>query len=322
MFSSERLSAMGHHECHDCRRLVSIRDFIRWGATQLMSAGVFFGHGMDNAFDEARFLVYQALSLPPDLDAEWLSSAITLTEAEQIQRWIAERIRTRKPAAYLTGSTWYAGMRFIVTEDVLVPRSPFAELITRHFDQWIDVNTCEQVLDLCTGSGCIGIASLQVLPIADVDLVDISPQAIAVAERNIALHGVEERVTAIQSDLFTHLQGKRYDLILCNPPYVDADEIAHLPAEFHHEPMLGLAAGQDGLDLVRRILAQAEQYLTEEGVLMIEVGASDQAVMEVYPDLPLYWFEFEQGGMGVFAINRSELAAYREEILAQFAPLG
>jgi ribosomal protein L3 glutamine methyltransferase len=272
---------------------------------------------MDNAFDEARFLVYQALSMPPDLDEAWLSSAVTLVEAEQIQRWVAERIQTRKPAAYITGSTWYAGMRFIVNENVLVPRSPFAELIARGFDAWVDVDRCERVLDLCTGSGCIGIASLQTLAVADVDLVDISPEALIVAEKNIALHGVAERVTAIQSDLFSGLVGKCYDLILCNPPYVDADEIANMPEEFHHEPMLGLASGQDGLDLVRHILAQAADYLTDDGVLMVEVGASDQAMRETYPDLPLYWFDFEQGGMGVFAINRSELMAYHEEILAQ-----
>lgn len=304
-------------EGQDCRRLLNIRDFIRWSATQLLASGVYFGHGMDNAFDEARFLVYQALSLPPDLDNEWLSSAVTQSEAEQIQRWLTERIQTRKPIVYVTGSTWYAGMRFIVNEQVLVPRSPFAELIARGFDEWVDLDQCERVLDLCTGSGCIGIVSLQVLPVAEVDLVDISPEALCVAQKNIDLHGLGHRVKTIQSDLFSELQGQRYDLILCNPPYVDADEIANMPAEFHHEPILGLAAGQDGLDLVRKILAQASDHLTDEGVLIVEVGASDEALMETYPDLPFYWFEFEHGGMGVFAINRSELEAYREEILAQ-----
>jgi ribosomal protein L3 glutamine methyltransferase len=305
------------HDCHDSRRLLTIRDFIRWSASQLLTARVYFGHGMDNAFDEARFLVYQALSLPPDTDNEWLSSAVTIAEAEQIQRWLNERIETRRPAAYITGSTWYAGMRFLVNEQVLVPRSPFAELIARSFDDWVDVNRCERVLDLCTGSGCIGIASLQALPVAEVDLVDISSEALAVAEQNITLHGLGERVRAIHSDVFNALAGQRYDLILCNPPYVDAQEIAAMPKEYQHEPILGLAAGQDGLDLVRRILAQAADYLTEDGVLMVEVGASDEALMAAYPDVPFYWFDFELGGMGVFALNRSELITFADELLAQ-----
>lgn len=297
--------------------LTTIRDYIRWGASRFLGAQLFYGHGMDNAFDEAKFLVYQSLNLPPDLEADWLNSALTDDEAKRIAYLFDERITTRKPAAYLVGKTWFAGMSFIVNEHVLVPRSPFAELIARGFDDWVDVEQCYHVLDMCTGSGCIGIAALQALPYAEVDLVDISADAIAVAEKNIALHGLHERVTAIQSDLFTNLVGKQYDLIISNPPYVDADEIAVMPVEFHHEPMLGLASGQDGLDLTRKMLAEAANYLTDNGVLIIEVGASDEALMAAYPELPFYWFEFEHGGMGVFAVNKSELIAYADVLEAR-----
>jgi ribosomal protein L3 glutamine methyltransferase len=269
---------------------------------------------MDNAFDEAKFLVYQSLNMPPDLDESWLSCAVTDDEAKRIGILFDDRIVTRKPAAYLVGKTWFAGMNFIVNEHVLVPRSPFAELIARGFDGWVNEDTCEQVLDMCTGSGCIGIAALQALPKAQVDLVDISPAAIVVAKQNIALHGVEDRVRAIESDLFSKLAGKRYDLIISNPPYVDAAEIAAMPKEFSHEPILGLASGHDGLDLTRKLLAQAAEHLTDNGVLMVEVGASDIALMEAYPELPFFWFDFEQGGMGIFAINKSELEAFAEAL--------
>lgn len=294
--------------------LSSLRDFIRFGASQFLAAKLFYGHGMDNAFDEAKFLVLQALNMPADLDEAWLNCALTDNEAKRVAQLIEDRVRLRIPAAYLVGRTWFAGMTFIVNEHVLVPRSPFAELIARGFDGWVDLESCERVLDMCTGSGCIGIASLQAVPQAQIDLVDISSEAIAVAEQNIALHGVQDQVRAIQSDLFSQLRGERYDLIISNPPYVDADEIAAMPAEFHHEPMLGLASGHDGLDLTRRLLAEAAEHLTDNGVLMVEVGASDMALAEAYPELPFFWFEFEHGGMGVFAINRSELVAYADEL--------
>lgn len=207
-------------------------------------------------------------------------------------------------------------MRFYVNEHTLVPRSPIAELIAQGFAPWVEADCVERVLDLCTGSGCIGIASLQHLPSATVDLVDISAQALEVAERNIEryeLHGVARTV---KSDLFEALKGERYDLIVSNPPYVDQVEMDALAPEYQAEPALGLAAGQDGLDLVRKILAQAADHLTEEGVLIVEVGVSQFYLEQVYPELPLYWFEFEQGGEGVFAINRSELVLF-DDILKQ-----
>lgn len=296
--------------------LTTMRDFIRWGATRFLGASLFYGHGMDNAFDEAKFLVFQSLNMPPDLDDAWLTCAVSDDEAKRIAILFEDRISTRKPAAYLVGKTWFAGMNFIVNEHVLVPRSPFAELIARGFDGWVNLDACHNLLDMCTGSGCIGIAALQALPNAQVDLVDISPAAIAIAKQNIALHAVEDRVVAIESDLFSRLVGKQYDLIISNPPYVDATEIAAMPREFSHEPMLGLASGHDGLDLIRKLLAQAAAHLTEHGVLMVEVGASAIALMEAYPELPFFWFDFEQGGMGIFAINKSELDAYTEQLNA------
>lgn len=296
-------------------RLCSLRDYIRYGATQFLQARLFYGHGMDNAFDEAKFLVLQVLHMPADLDESWLDCALTDDESARIVQLFDDRVRLRIPAAYLVGRAWFAGMNFIINKNVLVPRSPFAELIARGFDGWVDLAQCEHILDMCTGSGCIGIASLQAVPHAQVDLVDISPEALAVAQQNIELHGLQEQVTTIQSDLFSNLKGKRYDLIVSNPPYVDATEIATMPDEYHHEPMLGLASGHDGLDLTRRLLAQAANYLTEEGVLMVEVGASDEALVEAYPELPFFWFEFEHGGMGVFAISRSELVAYADALV-------
>lgn len=292
--------------------LSTMRDFIRYGATQFLKAKLFYGHGMDNAFDEAKFLVLQSLHMPADLEESWLDTALTADEAKHIQALFEDRIQLRIPAAYLVGRTWFAGMNFIVNQHVLVPRSPFAELIARGFDGWVDLEQCQHVLDMCTGSGCIGIASLQAVPDAEVDLVDISPEALAVAQQNIDLHELNEQVTAIQSDLFSNLAGKRYDLILSNPPYVDADEIAAMPDEYRHEPMLGLASGHDGLALTRRLLAEAADYLTDNGVLMVEVGASDWALIEAYPELPFYWFEFANGGMGVFAINRAELDVFSD----------
>ncbi len=296
--------------------LETILDFIRWGATRFEEAGLYYGHGTDNALDEARFLVFSTLSLPWQLPEKILLSRLTLAERQKITELFRQRIETRKPAAYLVGEAWFAGMKFKVNEHVLVPRSPIAELIERGFDGWVDPERTHAVLDMCTGSGCIGLASLQVLPQARVDLVDISPEALAVAAENIRLHQLENSARVVQSDLFNALSGQRYDLIISNPPYVDAIEMAHLPAEFQQEPQLGLEAGADGLDLVRRMLAEAKDYLNENGVLIVEVGVSWLNLVEAYPELPFYWFEFERGGEGVFALNRYELEAF-DEILQQ-----
>ncbi|VAW45829.1 Ribosomal protein L3 N(5)-glutamine methyltransferase [hydrothermal vent metagenome] len=291
--------------------LESVIDFVRWGGTLFRQANLFFGHGTDNAFDESKVLTFYALNLPWEVPDNYWHSRLTLLEKQKVTELFKHRIESRKPAAYLTGEAWFAGMRFKVNESTLVPRSPIAELIAQRYEPWVDPDRVTKVLDLCTGSGCIGIASLLVFPNATVDLVDISTEALAVAHQNIELYGLQDVAFAIESDLFSALKGKQYDLIVSNPPYVDQIEMDALPAEFQKEPRLGLEAGKDGLDLVRKILAKAASYLKEDGVLIVEVGVSQYYMEASYPELPLFWFEFEQGGEGVFAIQKSELEVFQ-----------
>ncbi|MDX1795860.1 MAG: 50S ribosomal protein L3 N(5)-glutamine methyltransferase [Hydrogenovibrio sp.] len=300
--------------------LETVMDFVRWGGTLFQKSNLFFGHGTDNAFDDAKVLVFYALKLPWSTPETFMSARLTTAEKQQVTELFRQRIETRKPSAYLTGEAWFAGLRFIVNEHTLVPRSPIAELIQQQYRPWVEPDDVTAILDLCTGSGCIGIASLQACPNAEVDLVDISAEALAVARQNIELYGLEGTVHAIQSDLFAGVQGKRYDLIVSNPPYVDQIEMEALPDEFKQEPSLGLAAGEDGLDLVRKILAEAADHLTEEGTLIVEVGVSQYYLEQAYPEIPFYWFEFEQGGEGVFAIQKSELDVYQEILRERVNP--
>lgn len=292
--------------------LETILDFIRWGATLFNGAELYFGHGTDNAFDEAKVLVFYALKLPRALSDTYLTCRLTDNEKHQVTRLFESRIETRKPAAYLTGEAWFCGIRFKVNQYTLVPRSPIAEIIEQGYAPWLEAEQVERILDLCTGSGCIGLASLQACPNATVDLVDISSEALEVAQSNIDLYNLQSVARVVQSDLFSALAGEQYDLIVSNPPYVDQIEMEHLPEEFKMEPALGLAAGQDGLDLVRKILAQAAQHLTENGVLIVEVGVSQYYLEQAYPELPFSWFEFEHGGEGVFAIYKNELDVFQD----------
>ena len=291
--------------------LISILDYIRWGASRFNAAELFFGHGTDNALDEAAHLVLAALHLPPDLSDAYRACRLTEEERVSILGLFERRIRERIPAAYLTHQAWFAGLEFYVDESVLVPRSPLAELVETGFGPWVEPETLARVLDLCTGSGCIGIAAAVYLPDADVDLADVSPAALAVAARNLAAHGLEDRVRAIQSDLFAGLEGQRYDLIVSNPPYVSAAELATLPPEYHREPRLGLAGGESGLDLVLRILHEAPTHLTEDGVLILEVGMTAPALEALFPEIPFMWIEFERGGEGVFLLDRARLLEFQ-----------
>lgn len=286
--------------------LSTIRDFLRWAASEFIAAKLYYGHGTDNPWNEAEQLVLHAIHLTLPLGDEWLDARLTRSERERVINNIQHRIERRIPAAYITGQAWFAGLPYLVDERVLVPRSPIAELIEKRFAPWLR-NEPKNILDLCTGSGCIGIACAHAFPDAEVQLSDISYDALAVAEENIQQHGMTERIFALQSDLFENLLGQRFDLIVSNPPYVDAEDMANLPDEFHAEPELGLSSGDDGLDFTRRLLKEAADFLTDDGILVVEVGNSWTALESVYPTLPFTWVEFARGGHGVFVLNAQDL---------------
>ncbi len=292
--------------------LQTVRDFIRWGASRFAEAELYFGHGTDNGWDDALQLVMFALHLPGFENPAILDAKLLMSERLAILELFDERVEERVPAAYITGSAVYCGLRFIVNEHVLVPRSPIAELIENQFAPWLSLDP-ETILDLCTGSGCIGIACAYAFPNAQVDLSDISSDALAVARENIAEHGLEDRVVAWESDLFEDLPRNRYDLIVSNPPYVDADDLASMPEEFHAEPSIALGSGEDGLDFTRRLLSEARDWLTEDGLLVVEVGNSWSALEDAYPNVPFTWMEFARGGHGVFVLTAAQLDEFAED---------
>ncbi|WP_372748866.1 50S ribosomal protein L3 N(5)-glutamine methyltransferase [Litorivivens sp.] len=289
--------------------LETVRDFLRWAISRFGEADLYYGHGTDNAQDEAWFLLCSALKLPFDLDGRLLDGRLTKDERERVLALVERRVSERIPAAYLVGEAWFAGLPFHVDERVLVPRSPIAELIDVGFEPWLGGREPRTILDLCTGSGCIGIACAMAFPYASVVLSDLSEDALAVAQSNIVRHGLRDRVNTVQSDVFSGLKGQQFDLIVSNPPYVDAQDLAAMPQEYHAEPPLGLGSGSDGLNITRQILQAAREHLTEGGLLIVEVGNSGAALEEAYPELPLTWVEFEHGGHGVFVIAREDLPA-------------
>jgi ribosomal protein L3 glutamine methyltransferase len=287
--------------------LQTIVDLIRYAASRFNAAGLTFGHSHDNAIDEATHLVLSSLHLPPDLPPAYGGARVTAIEKNRVLSLIDRRIETREPVAYLVGEAWFAGMPFKSDARALVPRSPIAELIEDGFSPWLDGRDVERALDLCTGSGCIGIAMAAHNPHWRVDVADISDDALALARENIALHQLDVHVRAVRSDLFSGLAGERYDLIVSNPPYVTDDEYAALPGEYAHEPKLGLTAGVDGLDIALRILHDAADHLTDDGLLIVEVGESEHALNALLPGVPFVWIEFKVGPMGVFALERHDL---------------
>jgi ribosomal protein L3 glutamine methyltransferase len=288
--------------------LRTIGDMLRWAVSRFNDAGIYYGHGTDNAWDEAIALVFHALHLPEEIGQQVIHSNLTSSEKHKIVELIIRRVRERLPVPYLTNKARFAGLEFFVDERVLVPRSPIAEMINNHFSPWLYNKPVHRIMDLCTGSACIAIACAYAFEDAEVDALDISEDALEVAQINIETLGVLERVFPIQSDLFSAIpKGPHYDLIVSNPPYVDEDDIGDMPNEYHHEPAIGLASGRDGLDLTKRILANAADYLTENGLLVVEVGNSMVHLMEQFPDVPFTWVDFEFGGDGVFVLTRDQL---------------
>ena len=296
--------------------LASIIDFIRYGASRFSAAGLTFGHSHDNPIDEATHLVLASLHLPPDIPPAYGAGRLTAAERENVLALIERRVGERLPVAYLVGETWFAGLKFKSDRRALVPRSPIAELIESRFAPWLDERHIDRVLDLCTGSGCIGIAIAEYNPDWQVDIVDISDEALSLARENIVFQHVEGRVEAIQSDLFAGVKGRRYDLIVSNPPYVTEDEYTALPGEYAHEPKLGLTSGVDGLDLCLRMLDEAADYLTDDGLLIVEVGESEHALAALLPEVPFIWIEFKVGQMGIFALERRDLVEHATAIHA------
>lgn len=291
--------------------LHTIQDMLRWTVSRFNYANLYYGHGTDNAWDEAIQLIFPSLCLPLEIGQDIKEARLTRSEREMLVELVIRRVKDKTPVAYLTNKSWFAGLEFFVDERVLVPRSPIAELIEQQFQPWL-LSEPTRILDLCTGSGCIAIACSYAFPQAEVDAVDISRDALDVAEINIQNHGLEQQVFPIESDGFKGLEGQRYDLIVSNPPYVDAVDMDHLPDEYRHEPELGLASGNDGLDLTRQILAQAPEHLTEQGVLIVEVGNSQVHLEAQFPTVPFTWLEFSHGGHGVFAITREQLVAHAD----------
>jgi ribosomal protein L3 glutamine methyltransferase len=293
-------------------QLHTLADFVRWGASLFKHANLHFGHGTTNAVDEALNMVLHGVQLDHEIPPWLLESRLTQLEKRAVYELLRRRVEERKPYAYITQHARFAGLDFYVDERVLVPRSPIAELIEREFKPWIDAQRVTQVLDLCTGSGCIAIACAHAFPDAHVDATDISSEALEVAHINAERLKVRDRVTLRKLDVFEGLPSASYDIIVSNPPYVNSEDMRDLPDEHKHEPLVGLAAGEDGLQIVRRILAGAPQYLSADGILVIEVGNSRWPLEREFPQAPFTWLEFERGHAEVLLLTAEQATAMRE----------
>lgn len=292
--------------------LHTIRDLVRWGMSQFNKEGLSFAHGMPNALDEAIYLCLATLHLPPDLADTYFDCRLTHEEKRTVLENYRIRLSRRKPAAYITREAWFAGLSFYVDERVLIPRSPIAELIQQQFSPWIDTNRVEHVLDLCTGSGCIAIACAYAFEQANIVASDISTDALDVAIINRGNHGLEHRLQLIESDLFDDIPNQRFDIIVTNPPYVSELEVSGLDKEFSFEPNSGLSAGKTGMDYVVPILQQAAAYLSDHGILVVEVGYSMPALVDLLPGVPFTWLEFAHGGEGVFLLTAEQVRASQQ----------
>ncbi|MEM1411042.1 MAG: 50S ribosomal protein L3 N(5)-glutamine methyltransferase [Pseudomonadota bacterium] len=299
----------------------SVEIWVRRCAARMDEAGLFFGHGTDNAWDEASWLVLHVIGASPEVPFSSWGRPVADSEAQQIEFFLEQRIRTRQPLAYLIGEAWFCGLRFKASPAALVPRSPLAELIQSEFQPWLP-EPARRALDLCTGGACIAVAMAAWIDGLQVDALDISAEALVLAAENIALHSMEERVRLRESDLFSAVAGERYDLIVSNPPYVPRTRVEALPEEYQAEPALGLVSGEDGLLLPLRLLQAAPQHLEPDGVLFCEVGESERALENALPNTALTWLEFEHGGGGVITIGQQQLEAAQPDVVAALEQRG
>lgn len=294
----------------DYENLKTVGDWLDWLHDQLNNHRLYFGHGTDNAWDEAVQMVLCVAQLPLDSGDEVLELELQPRQSEKLVQLAEQRIFSRKPLPYLLQQTWFMGLPFYVDERVLIPRSPFAEWIECQFSPWIEPHQVQRILDIGTGSACMAIAAARMFPLAEIDAVDISLDALAVAAENVRRHDVVERVHLLKSDCYQVLEGVRYDIIMANPPYVGATEMETLPAEYRHEPRLALEAEDDGLAIADRILRGAAEHLVENGILVLEVGNSDELLIERYPRLPFIWLEQTSGGHGLCVLNKVDLLTF------------
>ena len=293
---------------HAAVELHTIRDWLRYAVSRFEEAGIFYGHGTANAYDEAAWLILSALHLPQDTLENFFDAVILEQERRKLAHLIERRVTERIPTAYLVREAWLKGYKFYVDERVIIPRSFIAELLENSLSPWVEYpDMIESAADICTGSGCLGILLADAFPSADIDVVDISSDAIAVANINIANYGLQDRVHAIKSDMFTSLAGKTYDLIISNPPYVDASSMASLPAEYRNEPQGALGSGIGGLDHTDTLLREAPKHLNDGGLLVVEIGHNRDALLEAYPELPFTWLEVEAGNEFVFLLTKEQL---------------
>ena len=293
------------------QELITIRDWLRYAVSRFEASDIFYGHGTDNAYDEAVWLIMSGLHLPHDTLNNFLDAKLTSGERTKFTDFIELRISKHTPTAYLLKEAWLQGYKFYVDERVLIPRSFIAELLVNDgLQPWIEYpELITSAADICTGSGCLGVLLADAFPDASIDVVDISPDAIDVCNINIANYGLQDRITAIQSDMFSALKGKQYDVIISNPPYVDAPSMAELPAEYRNEPQLALGSGVAGLDHTHTILREAANYLNDDGILIVEIGHNRDALLEAYPDLPFIWLEVSSGDEFVFLLTKSQLSS-------------
>ena len=290
------------------QELHTIRDWLRYSVSQFESSDIFYGHGTDNSYDEAVWLILSALHLPIDTLDNFYDARLTQTEREHLADLIEQRITKHTPTAYLVKEAYLQGLKFYVDERVIVPRSFIAELLNDGLQPWIEYpELIQSAADICTGSGCLGVLLADAFPDAQIDVIDISKDAIDVANINIAKYGLQDQVHAIQSDMFSALAGKTYDLIISNPPYVDAPSMANLPLEYQNEPQLALGSGADGLDHTHTILREAAKHLNDEGILVVEIGHNRDALIAAYPDLPFTWLDTSSGNAFVFLLTKADL---------------